>query len=482
MRPLVPLALLPLAALACSKHHAPTCTAEPEIVVGAIAGPATEPAGWATSVQPLAYAGQVIDLGERTVGETVSFDVPPGTGSFSIVSQLSHGDPLATFSYASFALPNLVVPTDLKTPAGELFYDDMAAVPDDLTQALAVGLGAGDVQGAFTVPATAASLERVHREGQISPGLWSFTVNDWAYECTQITGCSGGNLTNRYQVQVLLDPSPARATGTLDVSVYLVSQEVTVANATTPTDPFAPRFQRFVSSLRSIYAKAGICLGKVILHDVPEWARVRYSTVTIGDGSASDELAQLSTLSAGTDEPGVHVFLVDALEDSSIYPGYVLLGIDGSIAGPSGVPGTIHSGAAVTIADLVAPGTLDGTQELAGNCSGALNMSCGADITAFIAAHEVGHWLGLYHTTERTGTELDPLSDTPTCECSQCAPAADRPYCSSGGAVVVPASCSSGLATCGGAENLMFWTISEKVTAALTPQQAEVMRRNPAVR
>jgi hypothetical protein len=30
-------------------------------------------------------------------------------------------------------------------------------------------------------------------------------------------------------------------------------------------------------------------------------------------------------------------------------------------------------------------------------------------------AHEIGHYLGLFHTTETDGSTTDPLDDTPNC-------------------------------------------------------------------
>src|SRR5438309_445465 len=48
------------------------------------------------------------------------------------------------------------------------------------------------------------------------------------------------------------------------------------------------------------------------------------------------------------------------------------------------------------------------------------------------AAHEIGHYLGLYHTSERDGSEHDPIDDTP--------------------------ECAAGDSACPDAANVMFWT------------------------
>ena len=44
------------------------------------------------------------------------------------------------------------------------------------------------------------------------------------------------------------------------------------------------------------------------------------------------------------------------------------------------------------------------------------------------------------------------------------------------------ASCSKGTQACGGADYLMFWTLSDKSAGNLSPQEGQVMRMNPLVR
>ena len=39
----------------------------------------------------------------------------------------------------------------------------------------------------------------------------------------------------------------------------------------------------------------------------------------------------------------------------------------------------------------------------------------GDEYTGIVFAHEVGHYLGLYHTSEQNGFSFDPLQDTPEC-------------------------------------------------------------------
>jgi hypothetical protein len=116
--------------------------------------------------------------------------------------------------------------------------------------------------------------------------------------------------------------------------------------------------------------------------------------------------------------------------------------------------------------------------------------SCGADLVAYIAAHEGGHWLGLYHTSEMEGESFDTLADTPNCVCERCVSPSRQANCAvpekpppANPTLVRPSDCSQGTATCGGADNLMFWSVERSVRSQghLSPQQGQLIRANPVV-
>jgi hypothetical protein len=430
-------------------------------------------------------AGQVQDLGEHAVGDSVAFELPAGTPGFTIMSQGVNGGGVAAITYRGVDLPNSVVPTDVRFPDGSPFYDDLAAPPqasgyDDFTRQLAYYGVFTPASGAFTVPNTSRLLDQVYAAGALPAGTWRFTVNDFARECATLAdgSCTGGSTRGRYHLHVLTRPGPIASTGTLDMDVYLVTN-TTLDAATAPADP---QVQRWVAGMATVFARAGICLGEVTFHDLPGWARDRWRAVDVDGAGPCDELSQLFTLAAARN--AVHVFLVDDLTSPSTGQGLSILGIDGSIPGPSGVPATVNSGTAVSAGDL-------GFEAKPGACGRSAPFdlaSCGTDRIAYVTAHEAGHWLGLYHTAEMFGTLFDPLSDTPTCVCARCAPAKRRSLCegpsssSAGAPTLMSASyCAGSGTTCGGGRNLMFWVLDVASRGEITRQQGQVMRLNPAV-
>jgi hypothetical protein len=148
--------------------------------------------------------------------------------------------------------------------------------------------------------------------------------------------------------------------------------------------------------------------------------------------------AMFEFLTAGAGRAAVNVFFVQTLPSA----GGAVLGIAGGIPGPSVAHGTTASGVAVAF-DL-----LPTEQELAA-----------------VVAHEVGHYLGLFHTTEVFGISVEPLTDTAVCSFDFDA--------NENGAVEEE--------ECGEADgdNLMFWSGSG---TTLSPQQRAVQSTSLVLR
>jgi hypothetical protein len=455
----------------------PASCARWNVVNGGVAGPGMDPGTCQKPIKTSALpASQVQALGVHPVGEVVQFDVAQGTGTISIVSQASTGV-VDTIKLQGIPMPNTVVPTALKNPSGVMVYDDEDAGIADPASADVYYFGLSPVTGTMTLPNTTKALSA--SAAGYPAGKWSFTVNDWALECSKQTkGCKGGTDAGTYDITVLTKPI-APTTGTVDLAFYFVTNKITATAAMTD-----PSVQRFLSTLAIIYGRAGLCLGAITFYDVPTWARNKWATgVDATKTGPCDGLDQLFTLS----QPGntLNFFLVDDISQGSTTSGGQIVGIDGAIPGPSSVGGTVHSGAVVNFANYAA-----GTA----NCTGApAYLKCGADMTAYITAHEGGHWMGLYHATEGIGVMYDPLTDTPQCTCSA-ACGVTKPDCCFDATKGLPlkclgkpvyltgANCSMNTATCGGADLLMFWSLDTTAAGNFSAQQAAVVRANPVVR
>ena len=185
---------------------------------------------------------------------------------------------------------------------------------------------------------------------------------------------------------------------------------------------------------------AGVSLGEITYVDPPAAAARRLSIIQGIEGPDS-ELAELFALSAGHGEGKLHFFLVEEIIGGDA--GFILLGIAGGIPGPP-LAGTAHSGVAVTAADLPRRGTQIG-----------LTM-----------AHEAGHFLGLFHTSERNGSSHDPIPDTPECLISR--DANDDGF-------LLPDECNSR-----GSDNLLFWA-ADPDADGLSADQGWVLARNPII-
>jgi hypothetical protein len=427
-------------------------------------------------------AAQVLALGVHAVGETVSFQVPAGTGSVTLVQQ--GAEPLAapSITFQGTSYPNTVVPGSISVN-GTLFYNQAVAPPaNPATWGGPNGIGSMYFEssspwtGTATVPNTSNALEYVAANGGVPSGTWSVKIFDYASGCAKPSCTVGDGATKyppgRYDVKVLLKPGTVGATGAIDVKVYLVTDRYTAASAATD-----PSMTRMGVTLGTLLAQAGLTMGSLTFVDLPQSVKAQYRTgVDADDRSACGEIATI--LSMANPGNAMNLFLVNSLV-STEQGGTTIVGIDGTIPGPASVGGTVASGALVSVADLRGGGTAA--------CTGGTNFQgCGADRTAYIATHESGHALGLYHDTEWTGTTFDPVKDTPICDCKVCA--LDKTNCYAGTKTpttyqMTNADCTTFPATtCGGGENLMFWLFdANRSSGTLSPEQQRIMRANPLV-
>ncbi len=205
--------------------------------------------------------------------------------------------------------------------------------------------------------------------------------------------------------------------GTIDLSIWLV--DIGVSAAAAPADA---RIQDALGEMEGVLDPAGITLGDVAYREPSDADAARLGVIDSTDGSDS-ELAEMFRLSVGDEGLRVNVFLVRSFASG-------INGIAGAITGAPGFHGTLHSG----VAARAEAGTLTALQQ------------------GRLIAHEVSHFLGLFHVAENPDASPlyadDPIEDTP------------------------PDS-----------QNLMFWSANmDDPNTILTDGQGYVMRRSALVR
>ena len=180
------------------------------------------------------------------------------------------------------------------------------------------------------------------------------------------------------KVYYKLAPGGVVSTGTLNLNFYIANMQGhpcgSVDAASAPAD-----LKSSVDIIRTIYAKAGITIGKVSYQN---FNNATYQSLN-GDDPAA--LAGLFQNSAGQTTRGINIFLLRSLTPQG------LLGVAGGIPGPP-LAGTAHSGVVVT---------------MEARCYRVLGN---------VIAHEAGHFLGLFHNEEQDASQnpshVDPLPDT----------------------------------------------------------------------
>ncbi|MBI5814633.1 MAG: hypothetical protein HZB29_03385 [Nitrospinae bacterium] len=351
----------------------------------------------------------LVEQRSMAAGETAgpyTVDVPAGAVSLTIIAD---GGDTSDMDISSIVDPNgfSMVSADLSTwPIG---YNE--------TQ------GQGYSAQTFTIPHS--------MDYAFNPGTWTYSITHYA---------SPDGAARDVSIYTIVKKT---AGTTINVNVWIMALPDYQGTAD-------PNLAAMLDEFKRICAVNGFSVGTVNIIELNDDTARRLTHVDLnsdansnGQSDGMDELFRLSS-QAGNDY--MNLFLVRSMSNLGV------LGIAGGIPGPPLVQGTEHSGVVV-------------------NTMGGMSRMSSADLIMQGAtmAHELGHFMGLFHTTESDGTWFDPISDTPECPASV--------YDTDGDGQVSAAECQS---TDGA--NLMFWASATFVQEALSAAQKSVVSFFPAVK
>ena len=180
-------------------------------------------------------------------------------------------------------------------------------------------------------------------------------------------------------IRVLLKVRPGGVCtdGEITLNVHLVPRVHGPLSSTNAAEN--PWMQDVLERLRYFFEdECAVRLGEVRYFDIDD----RYATI----GSEAEFHEMLASQTLDTPRASANVFFVRDLSGVAEW----VAGVSGGLPGPPGLVGTVSSGVAVS------------PQE-------------DADLTGDVLAHELGHFLGLWHPTEMNGMTQDPIRDTETC-------------------------------------------------------------------
>jgi len=191
-------------------------------------------------------------------------------------------------------------------------------------------------------------------------------------------------------VRLLDTPGTGR---TLNLRVYLVG----LSGVTPQTAPTDANLSAMFAEVNRIFSAAGLALGDITFHTLS--ARDDASYAVVRSFGEIQRMVKLATAPAVDEQQrSINIFL----NQGFAFAAGPVIGISAGIPGAAGLYGSEASGLAFTVEYL---GTsVDGRQ-------GAVD---GNAYTGLVMAHEIGHYLGLFHVIETSGGE-DPLDDTEKC-------------------------------------------------------------------
>ena len=339
---------------------------------------------------------------------------------------------------------------------------DNSTSPFTVSEITQTNSGDGYFTGSFVVPSDGISfLLSTHKDNNASVAFYSLSDPDGtdilsSSSTPNLNGVASGSLGGSGYANVLVPQSPSFSAkaGTWTFKAHNNDRvKLALRSGSTPTSttivvqPYitgttwaAGDLTATLSVMSGIYSTNGITL-------------TINSTITISDsqyaaisGTFTDSTTS-ALVSQGVTE-GVNLFFIEDYSDSEH------LGNAAGIPGSMGIANS-WNGVLISITAHKSGSTLD------------------SQLLGETAAHEMGHQLGLFHTTEMEGTEFDILTDT--AECLNSTKDFDR------NGKMSAEECEGY-----GGENLMFWTAwttssrsAGKKQETLSSHQQHVLKYSP---
>ncbi len=309
---------------------------------------------------------EYVDLGTAVSGDVLTLDVEPGTLGFHIIVDDEDGPTGREQVGIQVML----------SPSGEY------ATRDNIIT------GAGFATGSSPYGVVAAQVPQNPLESTmpVEPGQWSFLVAGFER--------SGEQSTRPMRVAAYIQKTDDGKFhgGELDLHIHLpkgikvgnpdAAAVISPANAANHPN-VVPRIDSFYKALNDLY---GIGRGNVFFHEI----NAMY--VETAEGNILNAADKTGAVANG---PGMHVVWVENLTAS----GNRIWGISANNPGAQYETGHPISAVVLNIG--------------AGN---------GAAADGLTMLHEMGHFVGLFHTSELNYSTFDPLTDTPRCTSSLACP------------------------------------------------------------
>lgn len=309
------------------------------------------------------------------VSEVVDFVVPPGTVAVTVTVEGTHWGEM--YALESWTGPEGSVLVQENWPEDEPNQLAALGMPTTICHTLCSNRIAAS-EAAF------AAIAPNNPEATVVAGAHQLTVYGIHMGQTSID-LSNSNAFVTIHAKIL-DAEPQ--TGILDLNLHFTGSNGWTAQSAQQD----PVFAALMDGVDEIYSQIGIEIGEVAWLD----ADTRFQVIETIQGENSDLMELFSQTPSGALN-AVNLFFVEEIKtppEAAIFGGGTILGIAGGIPGPVIVPGTGRSGVAV----------------------GTVLVEGGPQLHQ-VVAHELGHYLGLFHTTENLGGFIgpahDPLPDTP---------------------------------------------------------------------